>query len=59
MTADGVPTPHREIFWKVGEQTAVRRGKWKLALNGQPVEWRARREARWEREWLPASTGGA
>jgi len=28
----------RPIFWEIGAQTAVRRGKWKLVLNGQLVE---------------------
>ncbi len=28
----------RPIFWELGSQTAVRRGKWKLVLNGQLVE---------------------
>ncbi|RKY58262.1 MAG: sulfatase, partial [Candidatus Latescibacterota bacterium] len=38
MVAEGAPTPHKEIFWEQGGQTAVRRGKWKLVLNGQLVE---------------------
>src|SRR5439155_752367 len=32
------PSPHRDVFWEMGRQTAVRRGKWKLVLNGQLVE---------------------
>lgn len=32
------PSPHKEIFWELHEQTAVRRGKWKLVLNGRLVE---------------------
>ncbi|MDP6713182.1 MAG: sulfatase-like hydrolase/transferase [SAR202 cluster bacterium] len=28
----------RPVFWELGSQTAVRRGKWKLVLNGQLVE---------------------
>jgi len=28
----------RPIFWEIGDQTAVRRGKWKLVLKGQLVE---------------------
>ena len=28
----------RSLFWEIGDQTAVRRGKWKLVLNGQLVE---------------------
>ena len=38
MIADGAPSPHRDVFWEMGRQTAVRRGKWKLVLNGQIVE---------------------
>lgn len=38
MVTENAPTPHREIFWEMGRQTAVRRGKWKLVLNGQLVE---------------------
>jgi len=38
MVTDGAPTPHERIFWEQGKQTAVRRGKWKLVLNGQLVE---------------------
>ncbi len=26
------------MFWEMGAQTAVRRGRWKLVLNGQLVE---------------------
>ena len=28
----------RPLFWEMGRQTAVRRGKWKLVLNGELVE---------------------
>ncbi|MFQ6096819.1 MAG: sulfatase-like hydrolase/transferase [Armatimonadota bacterium] len=38
MVTEGAPSPHGEIFWEQGDQTAVRRGKWKLVLNGQLVE---------------------
>ena len=38
MVTNGEPTPHREIYWEMGKQTAVRRGNWKLVLNGQLVE---------------------
>lgn len=27
-------SPHQAIFWKQGQQSAVRRGKWKLVVNG-------------------------
>lgn len=35
---DSESIPERPIFWEIGDQTAVRRGKWKLVLNGQLVE---------------------
>ena len=38
MTADGAASPHDEIFWEMGDQTAVRRGKHKLVLNGRLEE---------------------
>lgn len=40
MVADGAPSPHadRDVYWEIGRQTAVRRGRWKLVLNGQLVE---------------------
>ena len=34
----GGKSPHDCIFWEMGEQTAVRRGNYKLVLNGQLVE---------------------
>ncbi len=34
MVADGQPSPHDAVFWEYGEQTALRRGDWKLVLNG-------------------------
>jgi len=37
MLTEGTPTPHDQIFWERCEQTAVRRGKWKLVLNGELV----------------------
>lgn len=30
--------PERDLFWEMGDQTAIRRGKSKLVLNGQLVE---------------------
>jgi len=45
MVADGAPTPHERLFWEMGDQTAVRRGKWKLVLNGQLVEGRPPEDA--------------
>jgi len=38
MVADGAESPHEAIFWERGEQTAVRRGPWKVVLNGYVVE---------------------
>jgi arylsulfatase A-like enzyme len=38
VLTDGAPSPHKEIFWEMGNQTAVRRGNWKLVLNGRLVE---------------------
>jgi arylsulfatase A-like enzyme len=37
LVAEGAATPHDELFWEMGVQTAVRRGKWKLVLNGQLI----------------------
>lgn len=34
----GEEIPERPIFWEMNGQTAVRRGKWKLVLDGQLVE---------------------
>lgn len=38
MVASGAPSPHDSIFWEQGGQTAMRRGDWKLVLDGQLVE---------------------
>jgi arylsulfatase A-like enzyme len=38
VLAEGRPTPHADIFWERRDQTALRRGKWKLVLNGELVE---------------------
>jgi len=35
---DGATPAARTIYWEQGEQTAVRRGDWKLVLHGQLVE---------------------
>jgi len=34
---DGKTPSERDIFWEMGQQTAVRRGRWKFVLNGQLV----------------------
>ena len=36
--AGGEPMPARDLFWEMDQQTAIRRGPWKLVLNGQLVE---------------------
>ena len=36
--SEGTPPPERDIYWEQGNQLAVRRGPWKLVLNGQLVE---------------------
>ncbi len=38
MVTDGAPSPHESIFWEMGNQTAVRKGPWKLVLDGQLIE---------------------
>lgn len=44
MLADGAKSPHSELLWQTGGakngQTAVRRGKWKLVMNGRTHEGR-------------------
>jgi arylsulfatase A-like enzyme len=38
MVIDGEESPHDSIFWEMNEQTAVRKGKWKLVLDGYLIE---------------------
>lgn len=38
------PSPHKAIFWSYGKQVAVRRGKWKLVING--IVWDGAPESR-------------
>ncbi len=38
MLTQGARSPHEAIFWEQGNQTAVRKGNWKLVLKGQLVE---------------------
>ncbi len=40
MVADGAASPHadEDLFWEIGVQTAVRRGRWKLVLNGLLID---------------------
>lgn len=35
MAAQATPSPHGDIFWELGNQTALRRGPWKLVLHGE------------------------
>ena len=46
MVADGAPSPHadEDVFWEMGVQTAVRRGRWKLVLNGLLIDDLPRRD---------------
>ena len=34
MLTEGAPSPHETIYWQFRHQTAVRRGPWKLVLDG-------------------------
>ncbi|MGI6366882.1 MAG: sulfatase [Anaerolineae bacterium] len=34
----GEAGPERDLFWEMDDQTALRRGRWKLVLNGRLVE---------------------
>jgi len=38
MLTDGADTPHKQLFWEMDQQTAVRRGNWKLVLKGRLME---------------------
>jgi arylsulfatase A-like enzyme len=38
MVIEGKKSPHDSIFWEMNDQTAVRKGKWKLVLDGYLVE---------------------
>ena len=38
LVTQGQALPERDIFWEMDDQTAVRRGRWKLVLNGRLVE---------------------
>lgn len=35
---DGAASPHNMLFWEMDNQTAVRKGKYKLVINGRLVE---------------------
>lgn len=38
LLVQGEPLPDRDLLWEMGRQTAIRRGPYKLVLNGQLVE---------------------
>lgn len=38
VVTEKAASPHDQIFWEMNKQTAVRRGDWKLVLNGVLVE---------------------
>jgi arylsulfatase A-like enzyme len=38
IIADGAPAPLRDLYWEMNGQTSLRRGDWKLVLDGQLVE---------------------
>jgi arylsulfatase A-like enzyme len=38
MLTEKAASPHKEIFWEMDKQTAIRQGKYKLVLNGVLVE---------------------
>lgn len=45
VLTEGANSPHEELFWEMEGQTAVRRGRYKLVLNGQLVETEPPQEA--------------
>ena len=45
VLTEGADSPHEELFWEMEGQTAVRRGRYKLVLNGQLVETELPQEA--------------
>lgn len=45
VMTEGADSPHEELFWEMEGQTAVRRGRYKLVLNGQLVETEPPQEA--------------
>lgn len=45
VLTEGAASPHEELFWEMEGQTAVRRGRYKLVLNGQLVETEPPQEA--------------
>ncbi|MCL4544237.1 MAG: sulfatase-like hydrolase/transferase [Chloroflexi bacterium] len=47
LVTSGGLAPQRDIFWEMGVQTAMRRGRWKLVLHGQEVEGATPRQDVW------------
>ena len=47
VVAQGHPLPERDLLWEMDGQTAIRRGPWKLVLNGQLVEGESPADALW------------
>ncbi|MEE2708765.1 MAG: sulfatase-like hydrolase/transferase [Gemmatimonadota bacterium] len=45
--ADGIPLEDRDLCWEQDNQTAIRRGPWKLVLNGQLLEEEAPHDEVW------------
>lgn len=45
LLCQGGPSPHEAIFWEMDGQTAVRKGDYKLVLNGYLVEGQAAEDA--------------
>jgi arylsulfatase A len=37
MVTSGAPSPHEDVFWSYQNQTAIRRGAWKLIVNPPSV----------------------
>jgi arylsulfatase A-like enzyme len=38
VIAGRMPAPERDLLWELGQQTAIRRGRWKLVLEGRLAE---------------------
>jgi arylsulfatase A-like enzyme len=38
VVTEQAASPHTELFWENGKQTAMRRGQWKLVLNGRLLD---------------------
>ena len=38
VVCDGWYSPHTDLYWEMGDQTAMRQNEWKLVLNGRLEE---------------------